>query len=347
MQAVEKRAAVRSAWLRGGGRVPFFIEAGENLKATRAFLEDPALDLESQERLLAACAGIDDDSLPSLKPNLGIGVMAAAFGCPMVPDEKTDPWVKPLITDANPQDAPRLAPPDPLLAEPFSLAFRRIAYFQEHGRYPLRFVNIPSPLLTASLVWEYGSFIAALQERPKEAHALLERITTATLAFLRLQKERIRDPFAYTHESVWIPPDTALRLSDDVAAVLNAPLYREFGVRYNNAFAGEFGGLVIHSCGDVSRALPAMMETRGLVGLDLVAPQNDLGKIAACVEGRAALCLRFFDWDFPVGAAADLLEYGKRLVDRFGARGTLLWTHTPTVGEAEKLARGMRSAFGG
>lgn len=342
-----RRQAIRAAWLRTNDRrVPFFIEAGENVKATRALLDDPARDLALQERLLDAAASIDDDGLPSLKPNLGIGVMATAFGCPHVLDEATDPWVKPIITDANPSDALAVRVPDALHDGLLPLALERVRFFRENGRYPLRCVNLPSPLLTASLVWEYGSFLAALLEHPREVHALLERITEGTLAFLRAERAAIGDLFGWTHESVWIPPDVALRLSDDVAAVLSADLYREFGVRYNNAFAGETGGLVIHSCGDVTRSLPAMLETERLVGIDIVAPQNDLGKVRDLAGGRAALCLRYFDWDFPVGQRVSLRDYGLRLVERFGERGTLLWTHTPTVEEGQELARSMRSALG-
>jgi len=35
-----------------------------------------------------------------------------------------------------------------------------------------------------------------------------------------------------------------------------------------------------------------------------------------------------------------------RLVEGFGKRGRLLWTHTPTVEEAGELARSTRSALG-
>jgi hypothetical protein len=342
-----KRKAIRAAWLReAGSRVPFFIEAGENVKATRALLEDPARDLALQERLLDEAAAIGDDTLPSVKPNLGIGVMATAFGCRHVSAEDTDPWVKPVITDANPEAAFSLDVSDPLKAGMLPLALERVRFFRGAARYPVRCVNLPSPLLTASLVWEYGSFLAALLEHPREVHALLERITEVTLDFLRAEREALGDPFAWTHESVWIPPDMALRLSDDVAAVLPADLYREFGVRYHNAFAGEAGGLVIHSCGDVTRSLPAMLETERLVGIDIVAPQNDLEAVGRIAAGRTSLCLRFFDWDFPTGARVSLRDYGLRLVERFGERGTLLWTHTPTVAEARELARSLRSSLG-
>jgi len=348
MTAEEKKKIIRAAWLRENGHaVPFFSEAGENLKATRELLSAPERDLARQEQLLEASLGIEDYSLPSLKPNLGIGVMAVAFGCPYVLDESADPWVKPIITDANPEDVSHLQLPDPRRSGLFPQALARIDFFNERGRFPLRCVNIPSPLLTASLVWEYGSFLAALLMSPRQVHLLLEKITAATLDFLRVERERIRSLFAYTHESVYIPADLALRVSDDVAAVLTGELYREFGVRYNNALAEEYGGLVVHSCGNISRSLPAMMETKNLLGIDLVAPQNDLSLVKEITRGRTALCLRYFDWDFPTGTEVRLLEYGQRLVELFGARGILLWTHTPTVEEARRLSRSMRRACEG
>ena len=347
MAASSAREAVRAAWLRrNGSRVPFMIEAGPSVRATRALLNDPSADLACQEGLLDSCAAIDDDSLPSLKPNVGIGIMATVMGCPWVPDDTTDPWVHAVISDDSPFPGGLRRSPDLTRDGLMPTALERIDFFQEKGRYPLRCVNIPSPLLTASLVWEYGSFIAALQTQPREAHALLEDVTKATREFLLLQRSRIRDLFGYTHESVWIPPDVALRLSDDVAAVLTADLYREFGARYNAMLAEGFPGLVIHSCGDVSRALPAILETPGLVGIDIVAPQNDMGRIVSMVDRGAALCLRFFDWDFPVGTKVDLLDYARRLVDTAGTAGTILWTHTPGIEEARALARGMRRELG-
>ncbi len=341
----EKKAIIRAAWRRENrSEVPFFIEAGENLKATRSALSDPGFDLARQKSALEASLEVEDYSVPSFKPNIGIGVMAIAFGCPYVLDENADPWVKPLITDDGADALESLKAPDPLRSGLFPLALERIKLFSSQKSVSTRCVNIPSPLLTASLIWEYGSFLTGMMLSPDKVHRLLERVTAATIDFLKIEREKIDNLFAFTHESVYIPPDVAIRVSDDVAAVLSPELYREFGVQYNNLLSREFGGIVVHSCGDVGNALPAMMETEGLVGIDIVAPQNDLSLIKRIACGRTALCLRYFDWDFPFGSNVDLQAYSRYLVEYFGTNGTLLWTHTPTVGEARDLGRDFRES---
>lgn len=337
---------IRAAWLgENGRRVPYFIEAGENLKASARALRDGAFDLSRQREAILSMRHIGDWSVPSFKPNIGIGVMAIAFGCPYVLDDHADPWVKPLVMDDDGSGLESLRAPDPLNSGLYPAALDRIELFNAEADTPLRCVNIPSPLLTASLVWEYGSFLAAMLLCPGKVHRLLELVTAATLDFLRTERLRIKNLFAYTHESVYIPPDLGIRVSDDVAAVLSPELYREFGVAYNNILSKEFGGIVVHSCGDVCRTLPAMMETHGLLGIDIVAAQNDHELVRRIAGGKTALCLRYFDWDFPSGLDVDLLEYSRGLLDFFGTEGTLLWTHTATVAEAVALGSSLNAVL--
>ena len=103
-------------------------------------------------------------------------------------------------------DVHALPVPDPAGHPVFRRAWERIDYLQAHSDLPLRVVNVPSPLVTASLIWDYTSFIEALMLYPDEAHVLLKRISDAT------------------------------------AALLSPNLYREFGVRYNGKIAEAFGG---------------------------------------------------------------------------------------------------------
>ena len=94
-------------------------------------------------------------------------------------NDEADPWVTPLIRDDNVQDVYTLKVPDPKTNPVFRQAWERIDYLQSHSDLPLRLVNVPSPLVTASLVWEYTSFIAATMLYPREVHVLMEKITGA------------------------------------------------------------------------------------------------------------------------------------------------------------------------
>lgn len=336
--AGEKERAVRSAWRMEPGSLPFYVEFGDMLKATEELFNDPAAELALEERYLSAADTVPDFGIGSLKPNMGIGIVAMLLGCPYRLDPKADPWIGPLLEEDSRERIAEVRVPDMEGSELVRKAKEKIALFALKGTRPIRFVNIPSPLVTASLLWEYGSFVASMLLYPDDVHRLLELVTETTIAFVKAIRPAVPRFFGYTHESVLIPEDFGIRLSDDVAAVLTADLYREFGVRYNNRISDEFGGIVIHSCGNVGNALPAMLENRGLVGLDIVAPQNDLSRIAAVALGKTALSLRFFDWDFPAGTAPDLAEYAGMLAGRFGPKGLILWTHVQEPEAARSLS---------
>jgi len=341
----QKREQVRSAWLNEDtGHVPFMIEAGQSHHASTPFLNDIAADLAWQEQHFLELAELDDYFIPNLKPNLGIGVVAAAFGCQWVTDPTADPWIKPII-DGNPQDVYALEMPDPATSGMNALALERIDYLQAHSELPLRLVNVPSPLVTASLIWEYGDFITATLLHPREVHTLLDRVTEATIQFVRLQLQRIEQIFSLSHEPWYLPPDLGIRISDDTAAVMSPRTYREFGLPYNTRISEAFGGTVLHSCGDIVHVLPGMLETPGLRGIDLVAPQNDWRKVRETTRGQTALCLRYYSWDFAEGRPPDLLQYSLDLVDFFGRRGILLWTQTDTLDQAKKLSSNLHAGL--
>jgi len=336
----QKREAIRNAWLlRQTPQVPFIVEVGETHHATSEFIADAAADLAWQETHCSELAEIGDYFIPNLKPNLGIGVVAAAFGCEWISDPEKDPWTKPIIGEANPQDVETLKMPDPARSGMNALAFERIQYFQQHSALPLRLVNVPSPLVTASLIWEYTSFIAATITHPRLVHALLDKVTEATIQFVRLQLRMIGSRlFAMSHEPWYLPLELGIRISDDTAAVMSPRSYREFGVPYNKRLSDAFGGIVVHSCGDIGHVLPAMLEIPGLRGIDLVAPQNDWRKVREITAGKAALCLRYYGWDFPNSDPGNLFEYSRSLVEFFGRRGIMLWTQTDTPAAAKELS---------
>jgi hypothetical protein len=200
-------------------------------------------------------------------------------------------------------------------------------------------VNVPSPLVSASMIWDYTSFIEALLVCPGEVHALLEKVTETTILYIREQFRRIKNLFSVGHESICpVPRFCGVRISDDTAALLSPALYREFGVRYNNRISEAFGGLVVHSCGDVQHVVPVMMEIEGLRGLDFTIPQvMNWEAVRDAAAGKTALVLRQRYWDHPRDAPVDLAEYAQRLVEVFGRRGLIIETSAPTAEEARAL----------
>ena len=348
MNTLAKQDAIRRNWfLEDVGDVPFLVEVGPFHAATQEFLRSDEAELEWNLDYHRQRAIIDDYGMPNLKPNLGIQIVAEAFGCPCTPNDVADPWVTPLIRDGEAFDVNAIAVPDARTCPVFQRAYDRLAYFQAKSDVPLRLVNVPSPLVTASLIWENTSFIEATLIFPAAVHALLEKVTHVTIEFLREQRRRIGNLHTMGHEMWYIPPEVGVRISDDAAVLLSPNLYREFGVRYNSMISRAFGGIVVHSCGDVQNVVAAMMETEGLRGLDLTIPQNPRWDIVRdAVDHHAALNLRHFYWDHPADSHVDLAAYSRKLVDFFGRRGTFIQTGAATPAEAATLADELHLALG-
>ncbi len=342
----EKHAALMDTWsLRETPEVPFSIEIGHHHLATQKFYDDDEAELRWNEQFHHDRAEVDDYAMPNIKPNVGIDIIAAAFGCETTVNNEADPWITSLIREENAGDVYRLKKPNFATNPIFQKMAARLDYFQTHSDWPLRLCNVPSPLVTASLIWDYTSFIEATVLYPKEVHALLDIVTETTIEYVHWQLERIRRLYTMSHEMLYVPREIGLRISDDTAAVMSPKLYREFGVRYNARLSEAFDGIVVHSCGDVQHVVPVMMETPGLRGLDLTITQvTKWERVRDAAAGKTALNLRHFFWDH-AGESADLLEYSKRLVAFFGRRGIFLQMSTRTKEEAVTLGQRLHQAL--
>jgi hypothetical protein len=314
--------------------VPFIVEVGPFHAATQDYYDNDAAELKWNEDYHRGREVVYDYAMPNIKPNIGISIIAAAFGCEQTVNKEADPWIKALIHEENASDVYKLKVPD--ASNPvFQKAWQRIDYLQSRSDMPLRLVNVPSPLVTASLIWDYTSFIEATMIFPDEVHALMEKVTEATIFYIREQLKRIKNLYTMGHEMIYIPRDVGVRISDDTAALMSPDLYRQFGVKYNSMISQAFGGLVVHSCGDVQNVVGAMMEIPGLRGLDFTIPQTPVWEtIRDAAAGKAFLCLRHYHGDHPAGAHVDMTAYTKKIVDFFGRKGVLILTSRETFEES-------------
>ena len=342
----EKLDLIKRTWnLEETGTVPYVIEVGRPHHATAAFYNDDAAELAWHEEYHRRQAGIADFYIPSIKPNMGISNLAAAFGCPLKTVDDADPWVGHLVSNQDPGAARRIRKPQPGDNPIYARMIQRLAFLQERSPLPLRLVNVASPMVTASMIWNYTDLMMALFQYPGEVHALLEVITEATIDYVRLQLTHIKHLCTMGHEPEVLPPEIGLRVSDDTAALLSPGLYREFAARYNAKLSEAFGGVVVHSCGDCSRVVSAMLETPGLRGLELTMPQNINWDAIKPAVGRIALSLRHKFWDHGP-EAPDPVGYTRKILDYFGRRGVFILTSTATFEEARSLGEKLRHLLG-
>lgn len=334
----DKKAILAQAYeLKAGLPVPVLVQPFGKWYATRDVMEDWALDLARQVRRNEEQAQVADFSVPHLKTGIGLGAIAASFTGACEWNDGSDAWIRPLI-GADPRRVDDLAVPDPLASGMNGFIHDRIRYFQEHGPYPLQPCNIASPLTTASYIWGYTDFLTALVEARAAVHHLLELVTQATIDAVRGQMAAIRDLWGLSHEDWYMPAEMGIRVSDDVLAVISPRAYREFGVRYNNRLAREFGGIVIHSCGNMAFQIPTILEHEGLRAIDLTLPHNDPVAVRDAAAGRVALTMRYWLQDWEDRRMPDLERYTEDAVALFGTRGVLLQMETPGLQDAIDLA---------
>lgn len=339
----ERKAVIRRAIdLEPNNPVPLLVQPHGKWYATEDVLSDVRLDLARQVSRNEQQCLVEDYSVPHLKPGVGLGVLAAAFGCEWKTTSDSDAWVRPLISDWA-QGVYGLELPGPRTSGKNKLVFERLAYFQTHSSLPLQTCHIPSPLTIASMIWDYSSFLVALIEHPREVHYLLDLVTEATIVFLRQQIAVINNLWGLSHEDWFIPPEYGLRVSDDVLAVISPTQYEEFGVPYNNRLSREFGGIVIHSCGNIAHNIPSILETEGLRGIDCTLPHNHIQALADLAAGKTALMLRFWQQDWPDGIMPNLEAYSEEVLACLGTRGIMLQMEVPSIEDAIELSKHLRS----
>lgn len=344
LSITEKQNILRSAYeLKSGLPVPLLVQPFGKWYATQDVMNDWALDLARQTQRNREQESVCDFSIAHIKTGIGLGAIAASFGAQCIWNDQSDAWIEPLI-GANPQAVYDLALPDPRRSGMNDFILRRIEYIQAHTELPLQPCNIASPLTTASYLWGYSDFLAAIVEHPKQVHHLLELVTQATIDFVRTQMRVIKNLWALSHEDWYMPVEMGIRVSDDVLAVISRKHYREFGVRYNNILSKEFGGIVIHSCGNIVHQIPTILEIENLRAIDLALPHNDLVALRDAAAGKTALTMRYWiqDWDAPRRAMPDLEQYTDRVVELFGTRGILLQMQTRSLPDAIDLSARLR-----
>ena len=211
-----------------------------------------------------------DDFVLHLQPQMGVGVYASAFGCEVdfPPDQM--PRTHFAIESGQPAEKvyelkkPTLR--SGLLGDVLDFA----EYFNRKakGRYPIAVTDIQGPIDTAYLIWDSCDFMVAMYKHPREVHHLMRLCTDLIIEHVKAQRQ-IADEFIPAHvPCVYLPDGMGLTVSEDVLALLSPELYQEFSLPYINELSEEFGGVVIHSCGNFEHQLGVLKKVHNLRGIN-------------------------------------------------------------------------------
>jgi hypothetical protein len=272
---------------------PVLTAAMTGLVPIRQLLQDKATQLNAQLGLLAwrEALNIGDDFVPHLQPQGGVTVFASAFGCPVDFFDHTLPWAHPVIgADDPPEKVYDLAPPAVDAGQLGDmLAYTDYFVAETAGRYPVAITDLQGPLDTAYLVWESSAFMMAMHTTPREVHHLMRLVTDLIIRYVKAQRARAPEFLPCHFPPLWLPDRRGISVSDDGLAVIGPALYREFCLPYMNELSEEFGGVMIHSCGNFAHQFDNLEQVHQLRGINFGATETPFGSIWERFGGKTAV----------------------------------------------------------
>lgn len=230
------------------------------------------------------------DAPAHLEPWYGIGTSASAFGAEYEWLPGQSPAVKPACRTADeiPELVPRAVADVPILR----YTLETIEYFleQTHGRVPMSWCDIQSPINVAGGLMDITRFLLALYDDPSRAKAILSVLADEVIRFTKIQSELIGDALARPgHGFASSRAGTGIGLSTDNLIMVSPAMYAEFCGEHSARIGDNFGGTAIHSCGNWGRWLSAVKKIRNLIMVDgAFSPQTDPA-YNHCEEFRDAL----------------------------------------------------------
>jgi len=283
---------------------------------------------------------LKDDTPYTLRPNLGVGIIASMFGAQVRLVGNEMPWVTPLPGGAKGLRQAVLEAPGPdIQAGLLPRVVEQYDYFKKALQdYPscragLQIVlpDLQGPFSTLELLWGSGIY-EALYDRPEEIRAMLERIAEAMLiAYARLQRE-VRDDIGpdchYCHAT---GQKGRYLIRNDSAINISPAQYRQILKASDARVAAAIGSVGVHFCGDGQHQVDNLLDIPGVDGLDLGQPEK---------MNLDSLYRRASAYKVPlVGLAVPEPEFTADQVMRRFPTGVILVYHPKTLAQAGEFFR--------
>lgn len=237
------------------------------------YFDDPAVMTNFQERTYYdQVKEIDDDFVPYLMPWFGTVVTASAFGCKIEFLHKQDPAANPRYYPIKkPEDIKTLAIPDPEKDGLMPKVLEFIQYMKANSFLPVGITDFQGPLTTANQLIGYDKLIYLMFDYPNLMHELMDKVTEGLIRWVKKQKEVIGEPLneCISDQQVYLGKHAGIWFSDDDAVLMSPETYREFVVPYNSRILTEFGGGIVHYCGNATHHTESFLKMEGLLGLNI------------------------------------------------------------------------------
>ena len=224
------------------------------------------LELKLQDILLLA--EIEDDYIPVLFLDAGAYILAEAFGGERSREKElyiTSPF---LMTEEEIAAMPEFRPEEEHRYA--QMVFETLRLFREEtaGRIPINIHTPQGPLETFGCMCDSSCFFLALLDDPAAVMKALNKVVDGYIWYIRRQLEILGEQARFNFAMSYTPrpSGTGIGVGDDVMATISPECFRLTQPLYER-IAGEFGGILLHSCGNPAHQLPLIMENRAIRGI--------------------------------------------------------------------------------
>jgi hypothetical protein len=281
--------------VKGGAPVRSALFSAEGPGTVRDRLLDPATFLATQIDELRGQLALPGDLVPSVCPAFGVVAIPSSFGCEVLWWDDNLPALRPL-PDLEPDRILAIRKPS-LTGGELSrvLEYTRFFIDESGGQLPIRVTDIQGPLDSAALVVGHTQFLSLMLTHPMVAHHLLRVVTEITIDLVHAQRELSRSrnvEFVPSMFQPWLPDGLGISVSNDECVMISAAMHDTFSVPYINMLSEEFGGVVVHSCGDWTHQFPSLEKIHGLRGLEFGASEAPFRRVLEFFGGQVVLACR-------------------------------------------------------
>jgi hypothetical protein len=198
------------------------------------------------------------DGIPAMRPDVGCGCLASAFGAAYHwaenPNQTPGILNRILTLDGLAEQVAALPAPDPYRDGWLPEGLRRIRRFAEAGEgfIPVSLLDAAGGVNVVADLLGMTELMIAFYDHPAAVHALLDKIQDLFSAAIRAGIDAAGGEAAITttdFEDVWYPEGWKGHVSDDISAGFGPDIYNEFSAPYHTRIFREFGAGGLHNCG--------------------------------------------------------------------------------------------------
>ena len=274
-------------------KVPLIIQTasmaatGQDLSIfPQDYFDNPESMLEFQESSFKIhLDNIEDDYIPYLCPWYGVCVVPDYFGSKITFPKNCDPAALPVIR--NIEEAKNLKIKKFNESDLMNRVINTINYFKENSSYPISVTDSQSILDCITQIIGYQNLFYWMKDDPGLVNHLLDLVNNTIRDWTIFQKNLIGEKKDDSNGIISIKPPEEIGawFSDDDMIILSPDIYEKFIIEKHSKLFKNFGGAVLHWCGDGNHNLDNVVNIKNLKAVH----NFFLGKIENAVEMQKKL----------------------------------------------------------